>query len=65
MGQAEVFEFLLNHSHRWYTIEEISQNTDLSKSAVNRSLNKLVRQGVTEKRRDPDGNYKFYYRFKH
>ena len=64
MGQAEVIEFLENHSRRWFPTKDISQNINISKGAVSGSLKRLIQQGLVEKRRDFEKKIGFQYRFK-
>lgn len=46
MGQQEVYDFLVDHSGKWYTSREIAEALDISIGSVTMSLKKLRKTNI-------------------
>jgi len=54
-AQQKVIEFLANHRHRWFTINDLSEELNISKACLWRKMNHLskVYDNVVKKKMNP------------
>ena len=63
MGQQEVYDFLKENKHEWFTSKEITKQLNISLGSVTMSLKKLRQSGILHHKFTGERN-SYQYRFK-